>query len=159
MQRKLTVIGAGITVAVLGAGAAIAFSMASDEAKVSDTKAARMKPFMVVSATTRYAQGETQLWPGHAAGVAISLRNPNEVGVKVTAAAFKNSAATGGTPDECKGFVTVVATLAVDGPVIAGNDGTGEVVLPDVLKLKADAPDQCQEATFKTTWTVTGSTV
>jgi hypothetical protein len=148
-RKKKAVVAGVLIAALLGGTAAYALWSASGSGSGS-AKAITAQTITVTAAT-----GTADLWPGGPAGrVYFTLTNPNPY--QVTMTAMTSGTVSGGAP----GCATTNVTAGNAGSlsfIVPGGTTTGTLSIPGVVSMDANAPDQCQGATFTIPLTFTGS--
>ncbi|MBB2946122.1 hypothetical protein FB565_005880 [Actinoplanes lutulentus] len=145
-KRSVAVVAAGV-IAVSGAGAAYAAWLLNGSGSASATagKAAQL----TVTGTAIDA-----LVPGSTSNVTLKVTNPNKFPAKVTGVTFTNFKT---EKAGCTGIV-LTSTVSPKVPLLDATvlgEKTKDIVIPASVRMAADAPNACQEATFSFTTTLT----
>ena len=163
-KRGTTIAVAGAVAAVaIGGGVAWAAFSNSSESSAVNAGAAKL-----VTLTVSGTAEDTTLFPNQKTKVSLTVKNTNDVPMKVTRVepvALTDAditVASGNAADVtyCKGKLTLSGANNLADVLAAANvqGDTIPVVVPDAIALSASADNRCQGMTFDTTWKVTTET-
>lgn len=141
-RRKVLATFATCVVAGLG-GLAIASWLTDGEGEGTSKGGSLTQPTVTASATE-----PSGMLPGGTGMGVFTINNPNAVPLDATE--IQTAVTPGGTSSDPNCPISNVTVNAHQFPArtVAAN-GTTELAIPDAYKLAADAPNDCQGATFK----------
>ena len=162
-KRLAAIATAAVVMAGIG-GIAYAFSEFSTANAAGAT--ADMQPLEIGKGNDApkldFAGSETALWPNvggnHVAKALVTVKNTNDVSVRVTSADIVGSVQFGnGVNPNCTGKIHVSDPVVLTGGTVDIAKNETKVLEVTGVYLDTDANNVCQNAAFTTAWTVTAN--